>query len=542
MQMSSPEDHEKQSQEFNNSRPRRSHRKSRNGCSECKRRKVKCDEAKPTCGRCHLALQKCNYLPAPSTDDRKNKLVLPSPPRSSSSSSTHRLSASEFLPPLFEVPSCSTPPLVISELCARFQTLSWPLSDTDLYHHYLLYTSRTLTHCQRDQGVFQIGMPTLALQHKTVFHSILALSATSICCNMISREPPPDPSAVSHILVTANEHYNMASEQMRELMSQPQISKPEPLLASTILLVPFAAASQQIHHWIWSKSGIKKSNKLLASTPRDIIVIMRGVRTMLQTLSYGNESPSIKMTQETDLETDSLWLTEIGTPLHASPLRSRTHVMFPIIAASIGEAFSKLQERLALSTTMVHGDLCDLTACYSACEVLKTIGNTTFSPFKASRSASLSNIIEDSAQLKLKEASLPQVAPWLRSYAIRHGIPEPNEPLTRYFLTFLVQVPQTYLDLVLPLLDQRLESPSEDCPPLTMEQALALDIYAHWSILMFLVEDESWWIGNLPVVTMTGMLNRFGDDFVARAWPEYGREQWWPGRMFNVLREIKRRR
>jgi len=114
------------------------------------------------------------------------------------------------------------------------------------------------------------------------------------------------------------------------------------------------------------------------------------------------------------------------------------------------------------------------------------------------------------------------------------------------FLGFLVQAPQAYLDLVLPLLDQRLESPintpyEDTWPQLTMEQALVLDIYAHWSVLMFLVEEESWWIGNLPIVTLTGMVNRYGDQFVTELWPDSIRDgEWWPGCMLNILREIKR--
>ena len=77
---------------------------------------------------------------------------------------------------------------------------------------------------------------------------------------------------------------------------------------------------------------------------------------------------------------------------------------------------------------------------------------------------------------------------------------------------------------------------------LTADQALALDIYAHWSVLMFLVEEESWWIGSLPVVTLTGMMNRYGDEFVAglSSGQGYGHDRWWPGSMLTVLREIKR--
>lgn len=40
---------------------RRSHRKSRNGCIECKRRHMRCDEARPACNNCSMAERACVY-------------------------------------------------------------------------------------------------------------------------------------------------------------------------------------------------------------------------------------------------------------------------------------------------------------------------------------------------------------------------------------------------------------------------------------------------------------------------------------------------
>ncbi|UKZ78842.1 hypothetical protein TrVFT333_006588 [Trichoderma virens FT-333] len=42
-------------------RKRKTHRKSRLGCGNCKIRGVKCDESKPTCRRCHISGFTCNY-------------------------------------------------------------------------------------------------------------------------------------------------------------------------------------------------------------------------------------------------------------------------------------------------------------------------------------------------------------------------------------------------------------------------------------------------------------------------------------------------
>ncbi|KAL6356831.1 hypothetical protein LRP88_10442 [Fusarium phalaenopsidis] len=48
---------------------RRPHRKSRNGCFNCKRRKVKCDEVKPACANCVRFGIPCDFAPLPPTGE-----------------------------------------------------------------------------------------------------------------------------------------------------------------------------------------------------------------------------------------------------------------------------------------------------------------------------------------------------------------------------------------------------------------------------------------------------------------------------------------
>ncbi|KAI1366831.1 hypothetical protein F5Y08DRAFT_300194 [Xylaria arbuscula] len=43
---------------------RRSHKKSRLGCQECKRRHIKCDEKRPTCAHCTITHRTCKYVSA----------------------------------------------------------------------------------------------------------------------------------------------------------------------------------------------------------------------------------------------------------------------------------------------------------------------------------------------------------------------------------------------------------------------------------------------------------------------------------------------
>ncbi|KAF2416084.1 hypothetical protein EJ08DRAFT_119450 [Tothia fuscella] len=518
-------------------RRRRGHKKSKLGCLECKRRKIKCDEKRPACSRCILSLNNCLYptpqLP-PVTKAREHGLSTPCP-------SSSLLSASPNLSSYFpKSPSLSDGAREINV----FDTTKDPMvsSDIDLYHHYLQHTGHTLTHFRGDKGVLQIGMPTLALKSKTVFHSILAVSAVCICCDLIYKNTPPDPETVQSLLLRGYKYFNLATEKMRESISRADPSETEVLLASSILLVPFATASQQVSHWISSRSASHGSERLLSSTPRDVSVMLRGINSTLQALctSVSTSYPDVPRGSENEAENSSMLVESDNTSTCPAP--SWNHVLFQMVATSSEGAFSRLQARLEQESLARDQRTSDsgLDACIAAFDVLCNIRNTVFSPTQSTAPPPA-----NSRLLKILTSDT-QIAPWLLAYAKRPMLPEPGQPLTAWFLSFLVQVPQHYLDLVIPLLDQRLEN-STNGPEnfartnLTADQVLALDIYAHWSVLMFLVEEESWWIGVLPSVTLTGLVARYGVDFVDPLThrPFLVEEQWWPGSMLKIMREFK---
>ncbi|KAG0655536.1 hypothetical protein C6P45_002976, partial [Maudiozyma exigua] len=69
---------------------RKFHNKSKNGCLNCKRRRVKCDEGKPICTKCiHMKLD-CVYKPITTTDD-ENSIIISRPGSAASSSNGNNL-------------------------------------------------------------------------------------------------------------------------------------------------------------------------------------------------------------------------------------------------------------------------------------------------------------------------------------------------------------------------------------------------------------------------------------------------------------------
>ncbi|KAH8121020.1 hypothetical protein LI328DRAFT_172354 [Trichoderma asperelloides] len=132
---------------------RSSHRKSRNGCRECKQRHKKCDESSPTCLNCTITNRSCSY-----------RLTRPS----------YRFSRPKA------VPCVSTPSLRTLSPLTRCNTPEWQAQMYDLGHLELLHHFET--------GAFGASMLPLpisirmvimqcALTNPYLMDQILALSA-----------------------------------------------------------------------------------------------------------------------------------------------------------------------------------------------------------------------------------------------------------------------------------------------------------------------------------------------------------------------------
>ncbi|KAI2463053.1 hypothetical protein F4781DRAFT_146789 [Annulohypoxylon bovei var. microspora] len=108
---------------------RRSHRKSRAGCSECKRRHIKCDEGRPACGNCTISSRYCSFL---STQPRLP--VVGEGSASSSSPSLHNRPLDSSPAPNREIPNIEVANMVHMELfyhCIHSNIFDLPPSSDD---------------------------------------------------------------------------------------------------------------------------------------------------------------------------------------------------------------------------------------------------------------------------------------------------------------------------------------------------------------------------------------------------------------------------
>ncbi|KAL2824784.1 hypothetical protein BDW59DRAFT_82604 [Aspergillus cavernicola] len=149
---------------------RRSHQKSRHGCIECKRRRVKCDESRPVCANCARRQTECEYDstgPLRWMTDEPSRSPRPlsdrqQPPPSPDFSLLGQFHSNSNI----GNGDVALPPLNICDL--------------ELMLHWVNETHGVLSRSQKTNTIWRTYVPEEALSHPFLMHGILALSALHI--------------------------------------------------------------------------------------------------------------------------------------------------------------------------------------------------------------------------------------------------------------------------------------------------------------------------------------------------------------------------
>ncbi|GAW20273.1 hypothetical protein ANO14919_097740 [Xylariales sp. No.14919] len=164
---------------------RRTHKKSRLGCRECKRRHIKCDEKRPTCAHCSITHRECQYV---------SSSTVTAPPSATTESavaspgSTHR--SDEAPSPGFDIPSRAQPqPRIIlrppdthwtGELSTPSPS-SAPGGIVNMNHmEFLLHYKFSVAIPELDNEFDSVATPVtnkIALKFPWLLHAMLAISS-----------------------------------------------------------------------------------------------------------------------------------------------------------------------------------------------------------------------------------------------------------------------------------------------------------------------------------------------------------------------------
>lgn len=133
------------------------HHKDRHGCINCKEGRKRCDQLKPTCGRCARRRSRCTYSKDSSTTNpshSSNPVILPRTP---------------------STPWNALNPLFQAVMCAQVRHVE--MNDLELIHHCSVTDSAAFTTIPGLFPVLRINIAEKAPNYPYLLHGILAVSA-----------------------------------------------------------------------------------------------------------------------------------------------------------------------------------------------------------------------------------------------------------------------------------------------------------------------------------------------------------------------------
>ncbi|KAK0610945.1 hypothetical protein B0T14DRAFT_405684, partial [Immersiella caudata] len=566
---------------------RRTHRKSRFGCTKCKERRIKCDELAPRCSRCNKMNLTCEYprgrsgLLGPGDfggvepiDPLLLHLDLPrldwgsrgSPESSSHSPAATGSPASSASsipsPSMFGLPPRSDrsfePSLLLRSPLRSPVAQTLAPAEFELLKHYLEHTSRDPSVDEDDKYVLQVGIPSLACQSKPLMKSVLALAAVCRCCDIIKHSSATyeDRNLVMELLTLA---HNFHQESLRDI--QPALHESSHLdhvLANAAMMGMYGSASHRARIWL-AKTATFADPPLEHLTPKhsEWFGLFRTARLAYAGLvdSAANPDATAQISpSRSPASSSSLPQYEYKVSARLEqPLPSVSHPLSPILAATIGSALIKLRQKAAEIAITHAGDTSpELQSCFTALTIFGTVVTDTFSadtrPIPSGHSQLAVEVSPDASAGRMSELS-----PWLRKYAASITSAIPSKVPRRVIHSFIHTAPTTYLTLVEEVagllqstvsVDEQMEiSWDPSCTtiltPSTAHQ-LALDIFAHWLVLILLL-DNVWWIGGIGSWELGRIVATRKDvRWSGCLWNRD--EDWWPESMFEVGRQFDKHR
>ncbi|KAG8407308.1 hypothetical protein J3458_020796 [Metarhizium acridum] len=525
-------------------RPRRSHEKSRNGCVRCKQQRKKCDEAKPISSRCNKRNHWCRYH-----DDAKRDSGGASAQEAVEEETVTSQSMMLGIPDLGPSGSSMWPDNVYATDSTTSSLSPYALAymfeegdearvpgvlssqELELLSHYITHTSGIIPFDQGDLYALHVGIPNLALGNEPLMASVLALSAACKSHDIVkhSLEPLERLDEVRGLLSLADMHHRTSLHHIQAAVRD--VQQHDCIWANAALMVLYGSSSHCLRvslAQMANRRGITLQHELLPTQSQWMMLIRAAHAAFTGLLNVQNENTNTVFgsrylsVDETSavptpgLSFDNVHLAEDG------PSEGTKLFLLPAVWATYRPALNQLAGKVQSLQTRCPRDCArNLGACLASHAILEHVFSAVFI---------------DKETLAPHQSEV--ISPWLTSYLGRVTSSTPSKPLRSTVMAFLNRVPVEYLHLVQSTLDG-IPVPGhpnhvhwDDSTPMTMTSAhrIAVDIFAHWLVLVMLL-DGVWWIGGIG----EWELGRILASAQARAEPG-GR--WWPESMYNVKRKL----
>ncbi|RAL14773.1 Zn(II)2Cys6 transcription factor, partial [Aspergillus homomorphus CBS 101889] len=536
-------------------RLRRSHEKSRNGCLRCKQQRKKCDEQTPSCSRCTKRSYVCRYQKSHSEAELSEQesihssvsdLPVISASGSPVGSSNHRFSDPSLL--LGEQADSLARSSTDDKRLGLDPCVPAPLDATELslLGHYLSHTSQTIPFDDLDLYALAVGVPNLAFKSKAVMSSLLALAAACRSHDVAKQSPNPldrqSLMEISELLALAERHHRASLHHIQAAMQSSDLY--DNVLANAALMVLYASASHSIRVHLAAtakQSGQRLPNELLPQHSQWISFTRAAHTASTAVLNYIVDPATLSPMIDTRLKLPSANLSSKVLSPQNGPSDHTKRLFLPIVASTYIQAFERLRKRAETTVALLQSsdpfasNDPQLHASLETVSILQQCASTALSTRERDPTTETSS----NRALSLHKSS--RVSPWVASYMISVTSMEAPQALRRIIMSFLNKAPADYLSLVQSVLDapsngMTPDFPGAKIPSLTAAHVLAMDIFAHWLVLVMLL-DGVWWIGEIgqwelgQIVSLMKTKNPLGQS------AETG-ETWWPESMYMVKREL----
>ncbi|OOQ83462.1 C6 transcription factor [Penicillium brasilianum] len=431
--------------------------------------------------------------------------------------------------------------------------------DLDLLSHYLTHTSKTIPFDALDLYALSIGIPNLAFKNEPVMSSLIALAAACKSHDIVNRSKVHLDNQtlleVQELLELAERHHRASLQHIQATVSDSNWY--DEVLANAALMVLYASASHSIRVYL-AATAKQKGQRLpaeLLPQHSQWISFTRAAHTA-STAILKNVFNASNGTQDDGIETASsiqdfphidLSSTNVLLPQNG-PSEETERLFLPLVVSTYNRAFGRLSERADSIAAHVgriasfNSDLRDLDVCLNTLPILRKCASAALSRKEKYESP------------KDVEHEIPpidgssQVSPWVAKYMISVTSMKAPRALRRTVMSFLNKAPSEYLNIIQSVLDLPIteasttengivrDSPKIEIPPLDATQLLAMDIFAHWLVLVMLL-DGVWWIGGIGQWELGQVVSLMKtQEFFHQVRDD--KETWWPQSMYMVKLEL----
>ena len=441
----------------------------------------------------------------------------------------------------------------------------------ELFKHYLEHTSKDLTVDDDDQYTLQIGIPNLACQSKPLMRSVLAIAAVCKCCDIINQQSvsPDDRRRVLELLSVANDYHAQSLREIQAALPDTTNSGYDHVLANAAMMGMYGSGSHSVRIWL-AKTATSSDQPLGDAMPKysQWISLFRAVHVAYFGLL--DDPPRPDDNSPTNLVSRSSPQVQYGYRVSSRVEQPRTppdHVLHPILAATVGSALKRLREKTqeivghaeSNQDAMNHQGWHiqtpdtdpDLQACLTALAILSSIVSEAFSPDGSTSGTNSYGSIAFDVDID-PVGRLSGVSPWLRKYTASITSMIPSRLPRRTIMAFIHKVPTNYLNLVEEINchvpagpapgggETARDSLSSTTPEPSLTHQLAVEIFAHWLVLVILL-DNVWWIGGIGAWELGRIVSfRRAVNWPTSLWNKD--EDWWPESMFEVSRQYNKHR